>query len=234
MNTPMKIAVAGLIIVLMAVGFYVVSWSDKYKEIENLEVQHKERIDQKARLEQDVAQLPKLREEAATLEKELLSLVQSKFTKEEPELFVANYIAEIERLVADQQEVTGDDTFLIKSITPRDAGMAAPAAAEETESTTAKPAAGATPAPGGAAPAPAPATESETLQGFPTRVFAMEMTGKYSTLVEFLYQLGALELDRLVTINEISLRPKGENEGGGSPTLSITIPITAYLRQGSN
>ena len=60
------------------------------------------------------------------------------------------------------------------------------------------------------------------------------MTGKYSTLVEFLYQLGALELDRLVTINEISLRPKGENEGGGSPTLSITIPITAYLRQGSN
>ncbi len=231
MNTPMKIAVAGLIIVLMAVGFYVVSWSDKYKEIENLEVQHKERLDQKARLEADVAQLPKLREEAGTLEKELLSLVQSKFTKEEPELFVANYIAEIERLVADQQEVTSDDTFLIKSITPRDAGVAAPAGGgEEEESTTAKPA-GAAPA-GGAA---APATESQTLQGFPTRVFAMEMTGKYSTLVEFLYQLGALELDRLVTINEISLRPKADKNGeGGSPTLSITIPITAYLRQGSN
>lgn len=228
----MKIAVAGLIIVLMAVGFYVVSWSDKYKEIESLEVQHKERLDQKARLEADVAQLPKLREEAAALEKELLSLVQSKFTKEEPELFVANYIAEIERLVADQQEVTGDDTFLIKSITPRDAGVAAPAGGgEEEESTSAKPADGKA-----NEPAAAPATESETLQGFPTRVFAMEMTGKYSTLVEFLYQLGALELDRLVTINEISLRPKSATKDGeaGSPTLSITIPITAYLRQGSN
>lgn len=231
MNTPMKIAVAGLIIVLMAVGFYVVSWSDKYKEIESLEGQHKERLEQKARLEADVAQLPKLREEAAALEKELLSLVQSKFTKEEPELFVANYIAEIERLVADQQEVTGDDTFLIKSITPRDAGVAAPAGGgDDEESTAAKPAGG---TPNASA---APATESETLQGFPTRVFAMEMTGKYSTLVEFLYQLGALELDRLVTINEISLRPKagGKDAEVGSPTLSITIPITAYLRQGSN
>lgn len=227
MNTPMKIAVAGLIIVLMAVGFYVVSWSDKYKEIENLEVQYKERQDQKARLESDVAQLPKLREEAAVLEKELLSLVQSKFTKEEPELFVANYIAEIERLVASQQEITGDDTFLIQSITPRDAGVApAASGADEEESTSAKPA-------GNQASAGSAASESETLQGFPTRVFAMEMTGKYSSLVEFLYQLGALELDRLVTINEISLRPKGD-EDGGSPTLSITIPITAYLRQGSN
>ncbi len=64
----------------------------------------------------------------------------------------------------------------------------------------------------------------------------MEMTGRYSTLVEFLYQLGALELDRLVTINEISLKPKNSKGGGeeGSPVLSITIPITAYLRQGSN
>lgn len=233
MNTPMKIAVAGLIIVLMAVGFYVVSWSEKYKEIESLEIQHKERLDQKARLEADVAQLPKLREEAAGLEKELLSLVQSKFTKEEPELFVANYIAEIERLVADQQEVTGDETFTIKSITPADAGVAQPAGGAEEEETAA-PGASATPAAANAAPAPAPATESETLQGFPTRVFAMEMTGKYSTLVEFLYQLGALELDRLVTINQISLRPQGSLDEGVSPSLNITIPITAYLRQGSN
>jgi Tfp pilus assembly protein PilO len=226
----MKIAVAGLIIVLMAVGFYVVSWSDKYKEIESLKAQKDERIAQKERLEADVAQLPKFREEAAGLEKELLSLVQSKFTKEEPELFVANYIAEIERLVADQQEVTGDESFIIKSITPRGEQMAENVAPDEEETADAKP--------GDKKPAPkkeaAPAaSESETLQGFPTRVFAMDMTGRYSTLVEFLYQLGALELDRLVTINEISLKPQSK-EDGGSPVLSITIPITAYLRQGSN
>ncbi len=232
MNTPMKIAVAGLIIVLMAVGFYVVSWSEKYKEIESLEAQKVERIAQKERLEQDVAQLPKFREEAAGLEKELLSLVQSKFTKEEPELFVANYIAEIERLVADQQEVTGDESFSIRSITPRGEQMAEVAGGGDEES--AEGGAKSDGKDGGAKAAPAPAaTESETLQGFPTRVFAMEMTGRYQTLVEFLYQLGALELDRLVTINEISLKPSA-SEDGSSPVLSITIPITAYLRQGSN
>ena len=226
MNTPMKIAVAGLIIVLMAVGFYVVSWSDKYKEIESLKGQKAERLQQKERLETDVAQLPKYREEAAGLEKELLSLVQSKFTKEEPELFVANYIAEIERLVADQQEVTGDDSFAIQSITPRgeqqDAAPA-PAGGEEGKKDGAKAAAEEEPADSG----------SETLQGFPTRVFAMEMRGRYSTLVQFLYQLGALELDRLVTINEIKITPDTKDDGL-SPVLSITIPITAYLRQGSN
>lgn len=221
----MKIAVAGLIIVLMAVGFYVVSWSEKYKEIESLKVQKEERLAQKARLEQDVAELPKFREEAANLEKELMSLVQSKFTKEEPELFVANYIAEIERLVADQQEVTGDESFVIKSISP--------AGEQMSEVSGAGGEGGDDAAEGGGEAAASAGSGSETLQGFPTRVFAMEMNGRYSTLVDFLYQLGALELDRLVTINQISLTPQGDGEGG-SPVLGITIPITAYLRQGSN
>lgn len=229
MNTPMKIAVAGLIIVLMGVGFYVVSWSEKYKEIESLKAQKEERIAQKERLEADVAQLPKYREEAAALEKELLSLVQSKFTKEEPELFVANYIAEIERLVADQQEVTGDDSFRIKSITPRGEQVTeTPVGGDEGEESTSSSDKGGKKGGGGSA------SESQTLQGFPTRVFAMDMTGRYSTLVEFLYQLGNLELDRLVTINEISLKPETSKDEPGSPVLSITIPITAYLRQGSN
>jgi Tfp pilus assembly protein PilO len=229
MNTPMKIAVAGLIIVLMGVGFYVVSWSEKYKEIESLKAQKEERIAQKERLEADVAQLPKFREEAAALEKELLSLVQSKFTKEEPELFVANYIAEIERLVADQQEVTGDDSFRIKSITPRGEQVTeTPVDGDEGEESTSSSDKGGKKGGGGSA------SESQTLQGFPTRVFAMDMTGRYSTLVEFLYQLGNLELDRLVTINEISLKPETSKDEPGSPVLSITIPITAYLRQGSN
>lgn len=231
----MKIAVAGLIIVLMAVGFYVVSWSEKYKEIESLIAQKEERIAQKQRLEQDVQQLPKFREEAAVLEKELLSLVQSKFTKEEPELFVANYIAEIERLVADQQEVTGDESFAIQSITPRGEQMADPApGGGDEESGGDAPKSGDKAAAAEPAAAEPAATESETLQGFPTRVFAMEMTGRYQTLVEFLYQLGALELDRLVTINEISLKPQSSADEAGSPVLGITIPITAYLRQGSN
>ena len=219
MNTPMKVAVAVVIIALMGLGFYVVDWSEKQKKIVELQAQYQEKEEQKKRLEEDVAKLEEYEKEAEKLEKELLSLVQSKFTQEEPELFVANYIAEIERMVVGQQEATGDYDFKITSITPKGQKMSQvnPGDGEGGEGEEAQASA---------------AEESETLQGFPTRVFDMTMTGKYQTLVDFLYELGALELDRLVTINQISLQPN-ESEDGGSPILTVTIPITAYLRQGS-
>ena len=220
MNTPMKVAVAVVIIALMGLGFYVVDWSEKQKKIVELQAQYQEKEEQKKRLEEDVAKLDEYEKEAEQLEKELLSLVQSKFTQEEPELFVANYIAEIERMVVGQQEATGDYDFKITQISPKgekrtqvntEGGEGGEAAEEATSA----------------------AEESETLQGFPTRVFDMQMTGRYATLVDFLYELGALELDRLVTINKITLQPEASKETGGSPILTVTIPITAYLRTGS-
>ena len=219
MNTPMKVAVAVVIIALMGLGFYVVDWSEKNKKIIELQGQYQEREEQKKRLEADVAKLEEYEKEAEKLEKELLSLVQSKFTQEEPELFVANYIAEIERMVVGQQEATGDYDFKITSIAPKGQTMSQVSTGEGGEGE-------------GEAEAASAAEESETLSGFPTRVFDMSMTARYSTLVDFLYELGALELDRLVTINQISLAPK-TTEDGQSPVLTVTIPITAYLRQGS-
>lgn len=222
----MKIAVAVVIIALMGLGFYVVDWSEKQKKIEELKAQYVEKEQQKKRLEEDVAKLEVYEKEAEGLEKELLSLVQSKFTQEEPELFVANYIAEIERMVVGQQEATGDYDFKITSISPKNQTMSSPKSGEGGES-----GGGEAPAAAEASAAATPAEESETLQGFPTRVFDMQMTGRYATLVDFLYELGALELDRLVTINNITLAPTSGEEAGG-PVLSVTIPITAYLRQG--
>ncbi|CAN0431204.1 unnamed protein product [Phaeothamnion confervicola] len=58
------------------------------------------------------------------------------------------------------------------------------------------------------------------------------MTGKYSTLIDFLYQLGAMKLDRLVTINKISLSPN-KIEGNASPVLTIAMPVTAYMKTGN-
>lgn len=224
MNTPMKIAVAVVIIALMGLGFYMVDWSEKNKKIVELQAQYQEKETQKKRLEEDVAKLEEYEKEAENLEKELLSLVQSKFTQEEPELFVANYIAEIERMVVGQQESTGDYDFKITQISPKGQKMSEVNTAEGGEG-------------GEGAEAESAGTsaaeESETLQGFPTRVFDMTMTGRYSTLVDFLYELGALELDRLVTINKISLAPDSSGDQVGSPVLTVTIPITAYLRQGA-
>ncbi|MCA9779855.1 MAG: hypothetical protein KC800_24170 [Candidatus Eremiobacteraeota bacterium] len=202
----------------MGLGFYVVDWSEKKKKIEELQGQYQEKEEQKKRLEEDVAKLDEYEKEAEQLEKELLSLVQSKFTQEEPELFVANYIAEIERMVVGQQEATGDYDFSITSITPGAMQATAVAGGEEEKE-------------GAKADIETAGASPEALQGFPTRVFQMQMKGRYATLVDFLYQLGALELDRLVTINKISLSP-ASGEPGESPVLSVTIPITAYLRQG--
>lgn len=221
LTTPMKVILAVVIVALIGAGFYVVDWQKKWQEIEQLNADLAGRKDKLRKTEEEIKKLPDLTKQVEELEKELQSLVASKFTKEEPELFVANYIAEIERMVIGQQESTGDYDFSIVSITP--------GAQTNTQVQT-----GGGGEEGGAGAADAAAAEAdapEALQGFPTRVFQMQMTGRYATLVDFLYQLGALELDRLVTINKISLAPSSPGEGE-SPVLSVTIPITAYLRQG--
>lgn len=221
LTTPMKLILALVIIALIGAGFYVVDWQKKYQEIEQL-TQELEKSQQKLeKSKEEIKLLPQLTKEVEDLEKELNSLVASKFTTEAPELFVANYIAEIERMVVGQQEATGDYDFQIVSITPGAMTSTTPEGGKASKEDTVTEDVGQTP---------------EALQGFPTRVFQMQMTGRYGTLVDFLYQLGALELDRLVTINKISLQPaSGADKASGgaeSPVLSVTIPITAYLRQG--
>lgn len=218
LTTPMKLILALVIILLIGVGFYVLDWQKKQQQIDQLTADLNAKKDKLAKTEEEIKQLPILTAKVDELEKQLQSLVASKFTQEEPELFVANYIAEIERMVVGQQEATGDYDFSITSITPGAMQATAVAGGEEEKE-------------GAKADIETAGASPEALQGFPTRVFQMQMKGRYATLVDFLYQLGALELDRLVTINKISLSP-ASGEPGESPVLSVTIPITAYLRQG--
>lgn len=228
LTAPMKIFIALIVIGLILAGFWFMDYQQKYTEIQQLDANLKQSQEKLASSKQKLQDLPRLTEEMQALERELQSLIASKFTNEDPELFVANYIADIERLVLAQQQATGDASFSIDSIqpgqmqttnTPDNAN--APAGGQPGQ-----PAGGTPPAaqPDAAGEAP------EALQGFPTRVFSMTMSGHYGTLVDFLYQLGALKLDRLVTINKITLAPGKDKDKGD--TLNIQIPITAYLRQG--
>lgn len=225
LTAPMKIFIALIVIGLILAGFWFMDYQQKYNEIQQLDQNLKQSEEKLASSKQKLQDLPRLTEEMQQLERELQSLIASKFTNEDPELFVANYIADIERLVLAQQQATGDSTFSIDSIQP---GQMQTTSTPESgdQGGQGQPAGNAPPAQpeGGAGEAP------EALQGFPTRVFSMTMTGRYGTLVEFLYQLGALKLDRLVTINKITLQPGKDKDKG--ETLNIQIPITAYLRQG--
>lgn len=230
LTAPMKIFIALIVIGLILAGFWFMDYQQKYTEIQQLDANLKQSQEKLASSKQKLQDLPRLTEEMQALERELQSLIASKFTNEDPELFVANYIADIERLVLAQQQATGDSSFSIDSIQPGQMQTT-----NTPDSGTTQP--GGTPAqPGGTTTQPAPAQPDaageapEALQGFPTRVFSMTMSGHYGTLVDFLYQLGALKLDRLVTINKITLAPGKDKDKGD--TLNIQIPITAYLRQG--
>lgn len=221
MNTPMKIVTGLVLIFLVGVSFHFMSWDELNTEIATQKAEYKKLETKKERLENDIAKLEEYEKEAEALEKELSSLVQSKFTKEEPALFVANYIAEIERMVVGQQEATGDFDFKILSVTPKGETTTKVEEGEEGEEEEA------------AVDEDGLETEEfQESQGFKTRVFDMNLTGQYTTLVEFLYDLGELKLDRLVTINKITLSPQESEDG--TPILSVKMPITAYLRQGSD
>lgn len=223
LTAPMKIFIALIVIGLILAGFWFMDYQQKYTEIQQLDTNLKQSQEKLESSKQKLQDLPRLTEEMQALERELQSLIASKFTNEDPELFVANYIADIERLVLAQQQATGDSTFSIDSIQP---GQMQTQTAPDNGNNANQPGGNNTPPPAQPDANQAP----EALQGFPTRVFSMTMQGHYGTLVDFLYQLGALKLDRLVTINKISLAPAKDKEKGD--TLNIQIPITAYLRQG--
>lgn len=118
---------------------------------------------------------------------------------DDPERFVTAYLADLERLVLSQQATSGDDSFRLQAVTP----------GKPEEGTEEDP--------------------NEALQGAPRRVFQMSFQGRYATLADFLVELGALRLDRLVTINKIVLSPVSGKQSG---VLEIEMPVTAYLKQG--
>lgn len=212
-NTPMKCIVALIAIAMIFTLFLLFDWQNKWKEVESLDgmIAQKEQDLQSKR--EQVKELPILTKRKAELEAKLAQVVQTNLVPEKAEMFVANYIKEIEKLTLEEQDRMGDNTFEIVSITPGVLTSQSPVEGESSEEE----------AEGDGAP--------EALKQFPTRMFQMSMKGRYSTLVDFLYQLGALRLERLVTINKIALSPSSKEEGT-SPTLSISIPITAYMRQG--
>ena len=205
-TNPMKLVLAAVVALLIAAGFYILDWRQRWEEVAHLDSDLQQRQLELESSRKAIQDLPQLTQKLEQLEAQLRRLVTTP-SAEEPSAFVANYVSDIERLVLGQRETTGDDSFSIVSITP---GPPAETSADAPKN---------------------PQGTPEALKALPTRVFQMQMTGRFETLTGFLEQLAALKLDRLVTINRISLSPQGKDDGQG-PILSVTIPITAYLRQG--
>jgi hypothetical protein len=191
---------------LIGLGFWLVDWQKKMGEIKLQEKTLVEKQAELADMEKLVEELPAEKKRQEQLRRELREVIREQLTPETEEEFVPSYIADIEKLVEQERTRMGDPDFLINSLTPGALTTVGGAKQEEGEG-------------------------PSVLAGYPTRTFQMALTGKYATIIDFLRQLGALKLKRLVTINRLALTPTGEIKPGSSPTLSITMPITAYLRQ---
>ena len=75
-----------------------------------------------------------------------------------------------------------------------------------------------------------------SLSSYPVRTFQMNLTGRYATIIDFLRQLGALKLKRLVTVSKLSLSGSPDKDSySKSPVLTVQLPVSVYLRKdGSN
>ncbi|MGI5844292.1 MAG: hypothetical protein ACOX9B_08980, partial [Candidatus Xenobium sp.] len=118
LTTPMKIILAMLIIALIAVGFWLLDWQHKHNELATVK-QQKAELQEKLEKNRDLVKaLPVLTREKADLEEQLRQVVQTDLVAEKPELFVANYIKQIERVMLEERVRMSDPTFDIVNIQP--------------------------------------------------------------------------------------------------------------------
>ncbi|MEW6280791.1 MAG: hypothetical protein AB1758_19405 [Candidatus Eremiobacterota bacterium] len=202
MNASLKVLVTVVILGMCLMGHYLLDYQSKLSELRQLEENLARSRQQLATLHEKLRRLPQLTAEMRRLEEEIRSVV-TRTDQEDPEKMVSQYLADLERLVMAQGAGTGDLSFRIESVSPGASKEAAP----EGE-----------------------AAASE-LPPIPSRPFQVRLKGRYDTLTGFLERLSQMQLERLVTIDKIELAPTPEFSGS-SPVLTITLPMTAYLRSG--
>jgi hypothetical protein len=112
----------------------------------------------------------------------------------------------MEEMIASEKRITGDESLEVNNIQP--GALEMPSTKGDSKS------------------------EVKALLVFPKQSFQVNIKAKYSTVIHILHQLAALKLQRLVTIQKISLSPCEGIKYGMSPALSVNLPVVAYLNEG--
>jgi len=202
--TPMKIVVAIFVVLLIGMGFWLIDWQKKSAELRSLSINLSQREQEHERCLSLTKALPQETQRKKELARQLREVVQEQLPAEKQNEIVASYISDIDKLALQQRTRMNDPDFQIISLSP--GPLTTTAAKSE---------------------------DGDILKNYPTRTFQMQFSGRYSSVVDFLRQLGALKLKRLVTIDRITLSPSGD-PSHGPPPLSVGMPITAYIRPGSS
>ena len=118
LNAPVKCVVALLIIAICVGVFYFADWQGKMEDIERVVKENESLTAELADKRKQIEELPRLTKEKQELEAELARVVQTNLVPEKAEMFVANYLKEIEKLFTEESYRTGDKSLEILSITP--------------------------------------------------------------------------------------------------------------------
>jgi Tfp pilus assembly protein PilO len=216
MSPFFKAMVALIVVSLMGVGFWVMMYQPKQKEIISLDSQiaeQKQKYEEYKVESQNLAQWELARGE---FQKVLERLHQTGPMKD----FIPSFLTDIEKMAKEERASTNDPSFQVTSITPGSVTQEGPkpGAAKETAA-----------AGQGEKKEPPVAATSQLQSG--KSVIQLSFTGRFNTIVDFLQQLGNFKLNKLVTIQRISLTPQGAVPGL-SPTLTVTMPFEVYMLGG--
>ena len=200
----MKIFIGIIVIVFMVAIFWLTSWQKTTKDIDTQNEQIKTIDGQIQQAIKDKEEIKGLEDKLAKKKLELDANIQQKLTPESETDFVPSYMADVEKLVEQQRIRMNDPDFIITAMTP------------ETKSDS-------------------NSSVNNVLASYPARSFQMSLTGRYTTVIDFLKQLGALKLKRLVTVSKLTLSGSPDKDNySKSPMLTITMPISVYLRKEGN
>ncbi len=211
LTTPMKVILAIVLIGVIALGFWLLDWQKKVNDRQQLDQQIISKQQDYERIKEETRSLTALVQQNEQLQKEYQAVVQGRFRSnvaEAPEAFVPDFITKLETLVAQVSSEKNDDVE-VNTISP-----------------------------GGAVTGPDPNKKKDevpsivqtTLERFPKRKFQLTMKARYDTVIYFLDKLGNLALDRLVTVDHLQLAPAGDAAKLAHPQLTVTLPLTAYLK----
>jgi Tfp pilus assembly protein PilO len=212
LTTPMKVILAVVLIGVIALGFYLLDWQKKLADSQKLDTDIIAKSQDFEHIKAETRSLTTLVQENDQLHKEYDALVKGKFQSdkpENPEAFVPDFISQLEQVVAQvgtEKNDSGANGFSIITITPSDLDTKKDPNQKDQ----------------------VPGIVQQTLDKFPKRKFNLQLKGHYDTLIDFLDKMGTLALNRLVTVDRLSLTPGGIDPA--HPTLTIQIPLTAYLK----
>jgi Tfp pilus assembly protein PilO len=208
----MKVILAIVLIGVIALGFWLLDWQKKINDRQQLDQQIISKQQDYERIKEETRSLTALVQQNEMLNKEYQAVVQGRFKSdkaEAPEAFVPDFIVKLEALVAQVAQEKSDSGLEINAISPGGATTGADPNKQAKKDEV-------------------PSIVQTTLERFPKRKFQLTMHARYDTVIYFLDKLGNLALDRLVTLDHITLAPLGEKDA--HPELTVTLPLTAYLK----